>query len=66
MGKQVPLVVYKAGTRTEVGKVSVQDDGSGTFQVSRERWVELKDLIKPGFEFSIGPAIAANRVTDET
>lgn len=63
MGKQVPLVIYKRGVRTEVGKVSVQDDGSGTFQVTKDHWPALKDIIKPGYELSIGPSVATGRET---
>lgn len=60
MGKQVPLVVYKGGTRTEVGMASVQPDGSGVFQVSKDHWNDLKDIIRPGYEISIGPRIASS------
>lgn len=61
MGKQVPLVIYKRGVRTEIGKASVQPDGSVTAQVSKDHWPAVKDLIAPGYEFSIGPQIAARQ-----
>jgi len=60
VGKQVPLVMYKRGTRTEIGMVSVQPDGSGTFQVSKDHWPDVKDIIQPGYEFVMGPRIASS------
>lgn len=60
MGKQVPLVIYKAGTRTEIGMASVQPDGSIEAKVNKDHWNDVKDIIRPGFELSIGPRIASS------
>lgn len=59
MGKQVPLVIYKKGVRTEIGKASIQPDGSIEAQVSRDHWPQVKEIISPGYELSIGPFIAS-------
>lgn len=56
MGKQVPLVVYKGGTRTVIGMASVQEDGSIEAQVMKDHWPTVKDLFLPNIgELSIAP-----------
>lgn len=57
MGKQVPLVMYRRGVRTQLGMASVEDDGSISAQVERELWPMVKNLFLPGVgEFFIAPA----------
>jgi hypothetical protein len=61
VGKQVPLTIYKGGTRTEVGKASIAEDGSIVAQVAKDHWPQVKDIIRPGYEISIGPFIASRQ-----
>lgn len=57
--KQIPLVIYRRGVRTEIGMARVEDDGSIVAQVSKDNWPLVKELFMPNVgEFSINPVPA--------
>jgi hypothetical protein len=47
MAKQLPLVMYKRGVRTVIGKVAVNDDGSIDGQVVKDIWPAVRALFLP-------------------
>lgn len=56
ISKQVPLVIYRRGVRTEIGMAEVRDDGSIEAQVAKDHWPLVRDLFMPNVgEFSINP-----------
>lgn len=57
--KQVPLVMYKSGVRTEIGMVQVEDDGSIVAQVAKDHWPLVREYLMPNVgDFSINPVSA--------
>lgn len=57
VAKQVPLVVYKGGTRHVVGMAQVEPDGKIEAQVAKDHWDTVKEMMQPDIgEFSITPA----------
>lgn len=54
--KQIPLVIYKSGTRNVVGMAIVAEDGSITAQVAKDHVKDVREYFYPTLDnLSLNP-----------